>query len=83
MGNLAFDFATDAETALVAIIIPTLNEEDHIEATLDALARQSLGYCKEIIVVDGGSSDATCAIVRSCRFATAVAKPHADPTSAS
>ncbi|MAL24285.1 MAG: succinoglycan biosynthesis protein exoa [Croceicoccus sp.] len=64
MGNLAFDFATDAETALVAIIIPTLNEEDHIEATLDALARQSLGYCKEIIVVDGGSSDATCAIVR-------------------
>lgn len=64
MGDLAYDFDRDAVTSLVAIVIPTLNEEAHIWATLDALARQSLGCCKEIIVVDGGSTDATCALVQ-------------------
>lgn len=64
MGNLAFEFETDAATSLVAIIIPTLNEELHIWSTLNALARQSLGCCREIIVVDGGSTDATCTLVR-------------------
>lgn len=64
MGDLSFEFATDAATSLVAIVIPTLNEEAHIWGTLDALAGQSFGCCKEIIVVDGGSSDATCDLVR-------------------
>lgn len=65
MGNLAFDFATDTETALVAIVIPTLNEEAYVWSTLEALANQSFGCCNEIIVVDGGSSDATCDLVRA------------------
>jgi rSAM/selenodomain-associated transferase 2 len=41
----------------VSIIVPTLNEEAHIVQTLHAL--QQLSGEKEIIVVDGGSSDRT------------------------
>jgi rSAM/selenodomain-associated transferase 2 len=40
----------------VSIIIPTLNEEGHIAATIRALRRQGP---QEILVVDGGSSDST------------------------
>ncbi len=47
----------------VSIIVPTLNEESHIIATLDAL--QQLSGEKEILVVDGGSTDATISLARS------------------
>ncbi|PWU20008.1 MAG: hypothetical protein C5B50_04990 [Verrucomicrobia bacterium] len=40
----------------ISVIIPTLNEEGHIAATLRAVG-QSPGH--EVIVVDGGSTDAT------------------------
>ena len=43
----------------VSIIIPTWNEADHIATTVAALRAQ--GTC-EIIVVDGGSTDATVAL---------------------
>lgn len=46
----------------ISIIIPTLNEEDSIRETLDALENFA-GEDVEIIVVDGGSDDATLAIV--------------------
>lgn len=68
MGNLALDFPTDAAATLVAIIIPTLNEEAHIWATLESLSRQTIGCCEEIIVVDGGSTDDTCALVRKFKM---------------
>lgn len=42
---------------LVSIIVPTLNEEFQITATLRAL--QDLKGPKEVIVVDGGSTDRT------------------------
>src|SRR5687768_2266773 len=43
----------------ISIIIPALNEEDSIQATLRALqAFENV----EIILVDGGSTDATCLI---------------------
>ena len=42
---------------LVSIIVPTLNEESQIGATLSAL--QELAGDKEIIVADGGSTDRT------------------------
>jgi glycosyltransferase involved in cell wall biosynthesis len=41
----------------VSIIIPTLNEESHIVETVRSLQR--LSGEKEIIVVDGGSTDRT------------------------
>ena len=46
----------------VSVIIPTLNEETSLGATLDALAR--LHGNVEVIVVDGGSRDGTLALAR-------------------
>ena len=43
---------------LLSVIIPTLNEADHLPALLADL-RQQQGVTLEIIVADGGSSDAT------------------------
>ena len=43
--------------ALVSIVIPTLDEADRIEACLASVAAQSDPY--EVVVADGGSSDAT------------------------
>lgn len=47
----------------VSIIIPTLNEEQSIGRTLEAL--RPAGRNTEVIVVDGGSDDATAEIARS------------------
>ena len=42
---------------MLSVIIPTLNEETALPETLASLFRQSAG--EEIIIVDGGSTDAT------------------------
>lgn len=47
---------------MISIIIPTLNESRALPATLQNLLLQIEGH--EIIVVDGGSVDTTCDIVR-------------------
>ncbi len=51
----------------ISVIIPTLNEERTIMATLVHTA--SLGF-DELIVVDGGSTDETPALVESYRLST-------------
>src|ERR1043166_6837658 len=43
----------------LSVIVPTLNEERSIAATLDDLIGRGLG---EVIVVDAGSRDRTCAL---------------------
>ena len=43
----------------VSIIVPVLNEEAHIEACLRAVDAQTYGAVIEVLVADGGSSDAT------------------------
>jgi rSAM/selenodomain-associated transferase 2 len=48
---------------MISVIIPTYNEEKALPATLEHLLRQAGEY--EVIVVDGGSSDRTCQIVRA------------------
>lgn len=48
----------------LSIIIPCLNEAEEIAATLDACAEMR-ARGTEIIVVDGGSSDATIALAKS------------------
>lgn len=48
---------------LLSVIIPTLNEEHEIAATLAAVAR--IGRNVEVIVVDGGSTDRTAEIARA------------------
>jgi GT2 family glycosyltransferase len=51
---------------LVSVVIPSLDEERYIVALLDSLAAQDYGPDGiEVIVADGGSSDATCALVRA------------------
>jgi rSAM/selenodomain-associated transferase 2 len=47
---------------LVSVVIPALNESEALPRTLQQVLRQEGDY--EVIVVDGGSSDATCEIAR-------------------
>jgi Glycosyl transferase family 2/2-phospho-L-lactate transferase CofD len=63
---------------LVSIVIPVLNEAATIESVLKsvtALDFQDLGLNKEVIVVDGGSSDGTLEQARSVRNAKLFALP--------
>ena len=46
----------------ISIIIPVLNEEDYIKNVLRTISkRTSYKYVKEVLVIDGGSTDKTCA----------------------
>lgn len=50
---------------MISVIIPTFNEEENIAQCLVSLSHQSLPRSEyEIIVVDGGSKDATCEIAQ-------------------
>jgi dolichol-phosphate mannosyltransferase len=53
-----------AAAARVTVLVPVLNEEARLQACLDGLARQG-SEVNEILVIDGGSTDATRSIVRS------------------
>jgi succinoglycan biosynthesis protein ExoA len=48
----------------VTIAIPVLNEAHHIEACLDAVAAQTYHRIVEVLVADGGSTDATRSLVQ-------------------
>ena len=54
---------------MVSVIIPTLNEAGNIKEALDTIENK-LAYPKEIIVVDGNSTDGTLEIVKdsNCRL---------------
>jgi rSAM/selenodomain-associated transferase 2 len=54
-----------AERPAISVIIPTLDEAHSLGATLQAVARFSHGGRVEVIVVDGGSADATREIARA------------------
>ena len=54
----------------ISIIIPTLNEAENIGALLSHLITVSTDYVLEIIVVDGGSTDRTLAIVKDVKEST-------------
>lgn len=50
---------------MISVIIPTFNEEENIAQCLVSLTHQTVPRSEyEIIVVDGGSKDATCEIAR-------------------
>lgn len=44
---------------MISVIIPTYNEEDQIEKTIQSIFRNGTGLIKEIIIADGGSNDKT------------------------
>ena len=56
-----------------SIIVPVLNEEAVLEAQLARLARQCTLYECEVLIVDGGSRDATVAIAE--RFGRVICAP--------
>jgi dolichol-phosphate hexosyltransferase len=58
-----------SKVEMVSVIIPTLNEAGNIREALDTLNRE-LAFPKEIIVVDGNSTDGTLEIVKDsdCRL---------------
>src|SRR5512137_590710 len=50
---------------MISVIIPTFNEEESIAQCLVSLSHQTVPRSEyEIIVVDGGSKDATCEIAQ-------------------
>lgn len=54
----------DAGVPDVSIIIPTLDEEAHVEATIERALAQRFAGSLEVLVVDGGSRDRTVALVQ-------------------
>jgi succinoglycan biosynthesis protein ExoA len=48
------------------VIIPCLNEEDHIQGVLDHFAAEPEQIVRKIVVADGGSTDRTIEIVEAC-----------------
>ena len=54
---------------MVSVIIPTLNEAGNIKEAIDTIENK-LAYPKEIIIVDGNSTDGTLEIVKdtNCRL---------------
>src|SRR5262245_12345691 len=64
IGGVRIGVATALRSERVRIILPVLNETARIKACLDSLVTQSDAVA-EILVVDGGSSDGTQAIVES------------------
>lgn len=51
------------EDPLISVIVPTLNEENHIERLLESIKRQSSASF-EVLIVDGGSKDRTLDVAR-------------------
>ena len=51
---------------MISVVMPTLNAEDHLARTLSALVPGVVeGMIKEVVIVDGGSDDATLEIADS------------------
>lgn len=59
------DRTTDLPTVTVAI--PVLDEEQHLQATLDSIVAQTYPFIMEVLVVDGGSTDHTRELVSAYR----------------
>ena len=60
----------------LSIVIPTLNEADHIPQLIRLLQEKSPEEGVEILVVDGGSSDDTVALARALGVSAYVSREH-------
>ena len=62
------------KVAMVSVVIPTLNEAGNILEALTTIEKE-LAYPKEIIVVDGDSTDGTKEIVKDTSFCKLIIEP--------
>jgi glycosyltransferase involved in cell wall biosynthesis len=63
-----------SKVELVSVVIPTLNEAGNILEAVTTINRD-LAYPKEIIVVDGNSTDGTIEIVKDASFCKLIIEP--------
>jgi dolichol-phosphate hexosyltransferase len=63
-----------SKVEMVSVVIPTLNEAGNILEALTVIDRE-LSYPKEIIVVDGESTDGTIEIVKDTNFCRLIIEP--------
>jgi glycosyltransferase involved in cell wall biosynthesis len=63
-----------SKVEMVSVVIPTLNEAGNILEALTIIEKE-LVYPKEIIVVDGNSTDGTQEIVKNTRFCRLIVEP--------
>jgi succinoglycan biosynthesis protein ExoA len=62
MSKLDADRSSDG----VVVVVPCLNEEEHIEKTLARFMAEQEDAVRKIVVADGGSTDRTVEIVEQC-----------------
>ena len=55
--------AADTSAVDCSVLVPVLNEEDHIASSVAAMRGQRLDGRLEFLLVDGGSTDATLEII--------------------
>jgi rSAM/selenodomain-associated transferase 2 len=60
---------------MISIIIPTHNEERHLPGCLDAVLSQARTTSAELLIVDGGSADATVEVARGRGIRVSAAPP--------
>ena len=63
-----------SKVEMVSVVIPTLNEAGNILETVTTIHKE-LAYPKEIIIVDGNSTDGTQEIVKDTEFCRLIVEP--------
>jgi glycosyltransferase involved in cell wall biosynthesis len=63
-----------SKVEMVSVVIPTLNEAGNILETVTTIHKE-LAYPKEIIIVDGNSTDGTQEIVKNTDFCRLIVEP--------
>lgn len=71
--------AARLDLPFLCIAVPALNEADYIDECLHSLLEQWPAEAMEILVMDGGSTDATAARVRSIAEAHPCVRLHSNP----
>ena len=59
---------------MVSVVIPTLNEAGNILEAVNTIEKE-LAYPKEIIIVDGNSTDGTIQLIRNTKFCKLIIEP--------
>src|SRR5208283_1208620 len=72
--SLTMGVSMTSKVDLVSVVIPTLNEAGNILEALITIEKE-LDYPKEIIVVDGNSTDGTLEIVKDMDFCRLIIEP--------